>query len=167
MKNVKEKMFVMAAIDFLSRGEEYNKIELDGYNLEYRASEEERVSMAMDEGGIPSLMLQVKLRNQKTNNVEWSEIYYKTLGKYSFDDLLTLSQQEKMDFIFKPENKMTGSLYKKSIFVPSSEFFAEFPKKIDVYDYPNIQMPHKLTREAKAKIALYQLPVETNKKNSK
>lgn len=167
MKNMKEKMFVMTAIDFLTKGEEYNQIELDGYNLEYRAIEEERISMMMDEGGIPSLLLQVKLRNQKTNNVEYADEYYKTLGKYSFDDLFNLSPQEKMDFILKPENKITGALYKKSVFVPSKKFFSDLPVKLDVYDYPNIEMPHKITRDAKTKIALYPLPVETDQKNIK
>lgn len=154
-ENMSEKIYLIAAIDCIINGNTYNKVDLGNYELEYLVGEEERITLMQDEGGIPSLQIQVKLRNKITMNIEWVEIYYKSLKKYSFNDIFNLPIQDKKNFIFRAETFISRKKYATSVFVIPSDFLHDLPKNVDMYDYSSTTMPQSLTKDAKKEILQY------------
>ena len=114
--NINEKIYLIVAIDSIVNGNVSNTIDIGGYQIEYLAASEERISLMTDESGIPSIQFMVKVRN-KDNKVEWAESYYKALKKYSYEDLFDLSIEEKKDFIFKSETLISRRKFSTSMFL--------------------------------------------------
>ena len=149
-----EKIYLLVSFDSILEGNKYNKIDLENYELEYLVVEKERISAWQDamESGIPSLCIQVKLKNKKTNKIEWAETFYKSLKNYSLEDIYNLSLEDKKIFILKKENPITGKKYAKSEVGASNDFYKELDHVVDGFGYPNIVMPKILTKEAKSNI---------------
>lgn len=153
--NLDEKIYLIAAIDSIINRNDSNIIDLGNYQLEYVVAEEERVSLMMEEGGIPSIQFMVKVRNKNTGKLEWAQSYYKTLKKYEYDNLFDLSLDEKMDFIFKRETLISRRKFSTSILVVPSYFWNELETKVDKFDYSETIMPRNLSEEGKQEVISY------------
>lgn len=153
--NLNERIYLIAAIDSIVNGNVSNMIDLGKYQLEYLAAQEERISLMMDEGGIPSIQFMVKVRNKDTNKIEWAETYYKALKKYEYESIFELPLEEKKDFIFRSETLISRRKYSTSMYLIPSYFWRELETKIDQFDYPETVMPHNLSEEGKNEIINY------------
>ena len=134
---MKGKIYYLAAIESIINKKD--KTDLGNYQLEYLLKLSTHTPFFNEENISSALVLGVKLRNKKTNQVEWINLFYKILeknivtenSKKIFCRILNGSIYEQINFILKDENVILEHPYLTSgIICDFDEFLEEMPQQI-------------------------------------
>lgn len=134
---MKEKIYYLAAIETIIN-KKYST-DLDDYRLEYYLDLGIHVPFLNEENKSSALVLGVKLKNLKTNKIEWIDLFYKILeqgqmvnenSKNIFNRILDGSIVEQINFILKEETSIFRKPYiSSSAFIGLEKFLDEIPKE--------------------------------------
>lgn len=152
--DIGEKIYLIAAIDSIINENNSNIIDLGNYQLEYVIAEERRLVPMLEGGGIPSIEFMVKVRNKKTKKLGWAEAYFKALRNYEYNSLFELTIDEKINFIFRKEARMSRKKYSTCALVIPSDFWNEIQRVVD-FDFQKAIMPRNLSAEGKQEVINY------------
>lgn len=129
---MKEKIYILAAIETIINKK--TTTDLGNYYLEYFLDIGNYTTSFSDNFDV-SLIIGVKIRNKKTNKIEWANIYYKILEKNTFindvnkeellKEILLSSKENQINLILKPETAILKKPYATSDFVEPNEFTKE------------------------------------------
>lgn len=114
---MKEKIYYLAAIESIINKKD--KTDLGNYQLEYLLRLSRHTPFLNEDDISSAFVLGVKLRNKKTNKVEWVNLFYKILEKHVitenskklFENILNGSIYEQVNFILKDESKILEKPY--------------------------------------------------------
>lgn len=150
---VKEKIYFITAIETIVNHKKETR--LKNYRLEYFL-DIQNYTITFLEGFDAALVLGVKIINNKTNEIEWANLFYKILAKNksavdinseeTIRKILSSPLEEQLQFISRPETVILKKPYATTDFIEPSEFTNEL-KKSSYDDYPIITLGGKLSKE--------------------
>ena len=126
---MKEKIYFITAIETIVNHKKETR--LKNYRLEYFL-DIQNYTTAFLEGFDAALVLGVKIINNKTNEIEWANLFYKILAKNksavdinseeTIRKILSSPLEEQLQFISRPETVILKKPYATTDFIEPSEF---------------------------------------------
>ena len=101
MTSIKSKIYLIAIVDLIFN--DNNQISFDDYTLEY----------VMNENKYNQLEIAVRLKNKINGNVDWGNLYYKPYDKASKNNIINMSDSEKINFVFTKYLENFNKMYLK------------------------------------------------------
>lgn len=134
---MKEKIYYLAAIESIINKK--NSTDLGNYRLEYFLDLGIHVPFINEENKSSAFVLGAKLRNLKTNKIEWIDLFYKIIetgqpvdenSKNILNKILNGSIVEQLNFILREETNFLKKPYtSSSAFIELDNFLDEIPKE--------------------------------------
>lgn len=156
---MKEKIYFISAIETIVNHKKETR--LKNYRLEYFL-DIQNYTTAFLEGFDTALVLGVKIINNKTNKIEWANLFYKILvknksvvdinSKEEIKKILSFPLEEQLQFISRPETVILKKPYATTKFIEPSEFTSELKKSSYDDGYPTIALDGKSSKEIRQEI---------------